>query len=227
MRQRHIPDKAFRKFKMQDPQKQFRILKKYFDTFRSFEISKRPQKTPIPIDAESFFVGADFSLLSDSYEEAIKMVFKAISENRPIRNNLEDKMSAKHLRFGPMCGGILDIMFEDQGDNHIIVYPAQLGTVLYGLTPGKSRRLSQQRNRFGLSTFLVSLIILTHPDILSSEDELGICCIGDDYSPNGDYNFDSSAVFYLDNDVKTLVFDYINRGTNWNNTVGCATGFFV
>ncbi|NCS99286.1 hypothetical protein GW764_03825 [Candidatus Parcubacteria bacterium] len=227
MRQRFIPNEAFRKFKIRDTKKQFMILKKYFDTFRSFELSFQTQDKALPIDSESYFVGADFALLSDCYEEAVKMVFETISENRPFKNKLSNQMSAKHLRPGSMCNGILDIICEDQNDNHVIVYPAQLGTILYGLTPGKARRLSEQRNRFGLSTFLVSLIILTHPDILISKDEMGICCIGDDYSPNGDYNFDSSPVFYLDNDGKTLVFDYINRGTNWNNTIGCATGLFI
>lgn len=221
-----IPENVLRDFKPKSVQAQLKILRSHFDIFSTCKPKTQISKGILPEGTEGWFVGSSFSLLSESYREAISMVLEAISEKRKVINLLESgKNKDGILREAGFTAGMLETMSDFQDKNNVMIYPAQLGENYYGLTPGKvTRRL--RGDRFGLTTFLVGLILLTHEELLSTEQELAICCVGDEYSPNANYNFDSSSVFYCKKDG-SLVLDYINRGYNWNCTVGCATGKII
>lgn len=218
-----VPNDIKRNLNIVPIQRQFLILKKYFDILRDLKIENSLSETPLPERADAFFVSANMSILSETYEDALKLVFQALANVRKFRNELN--LSIHHLRREGYSEAMIEMVSEEQDDSPVIVYPAQLGEYYYGLTPGKTfRRL--RNNKFGMSTLSVAQILLTHPEILSSQKELAICCVGDEYNPTGaPYQFDSAPVFYLDKD--TVVLGYINKGTNWNDSVSCASAYFI
>lgn len=218
-----VPKKNLRALNFIQTHKQFLWLRRYFDTLQSFEIDNSISQKKLPEDADAFFVGVDPSLLSETYSEALEMVIKVLSKNRKFK--VDVKIDLKHIRSGAFQEAMLDNIFEDQG-NPVVIYPAQLGEAYYGLTPGKVIR-RMRVCKFGLSTFQALTILLTHHELLVNKNELAICCVGDEYCSDGKYNLDSAPVLYLDKDGKTIVLDKINKGTNWNNTVGCATGYYI
>ncbi len=206
-------------------QEQFQILRKYFDILQEFKIKREFVCEELPKDFEANFVGFEFSLLSERYDEAMEIIFTALQEQgRSFRNEIKDKMSPKHLRFGVQVESMVEMISQEQNESPVFVYPAQMGKRYAGHTPASIKR-RMRGSRFGLSSFLVAIILLTHEELLKSPKELFICCVGDEFSPNANYNFDSFPIFFVDDDG-TLIFDYINGGTNWNQTTSSATGYF-
>ena len=106
-----------------------------------------------------------------------------------------------------------------EGD--ILVIPAQFGFRHRGKSVRRARETFYD-NEFGLSSFTVGTMLLTHPEREVEWEQLHIDCSGDEYSPDADGQFVDAPIFYWV--VGELHFS--NRWTDdADEQFGSASGF--
>jgi len=129
---------------------------------------------------------------------AIQCAHKKISDSRDFHNYHEGQIAIGCLRVHARTARALDLITKKQpGD--ILVIAAQLGM--------RHRRHDVRRardlfipNEFGLGSFAVSSIILTHPNRLVRWEELHMDCAGDELAPGADGDFSAAPSFRFVND---------------------------
>jgi hypothetical protein len=162
----------------------------------AFEMAKNLSKFPACADgwfaipsidalARDFF--PDAKSPDEKYCRAVKLVLERIAILRPFCNYRQTQIDPAHLRVCAHTAKAMDrIIKKQKGDIHIIA--TQFGMRHRGRSVRQVRKVLIA-NEFGLTSFAVCSIFLTHPERLVRWDELFVDIPGDEFSDNGDGRF--------------------------------------
>lgn len=180
-------------------------------------------RQPLPEDAEAWFAIPRWQALAPTYGEAVRLLIKVLEKRRKFSDRLTGNLSPKFLRQNERARMAEQILFEQQPGSEILVVAAQLGLLHRGCSARRAR-VVMASHEFGLGSFAMGCILLTHPERLSRADTLMIDCSGDEYSLRADTIYDRVPLFDFDlSGIEFSVF-YEDRARNlW----GTPTGFTV
>lgn len=119
------------------------------------------------------------------YCKSLKLAHVKLKESRNFYAYLPGGISKERLRILPSTlRGLGQIENSQKGD--ILVIPAQLGLKHRGESPSLAKD-TYSPNEYGLDSFSLCAILLTHPERLAGWNELGIECPGNvfDYYKSG------------------------------------------
>jgi hypothetical protein len=193
-------------------------MKKLFPTLGSC-LEKLARK-PLLEGAEAWFAIPRWQALAPTYNEATEMVLGVLATKRKFQNRIVGRLGPTYLRQSERTKLAEKIIADQQQGQDFLVLATQFGMLHRGCSARRAR-VAMAGNEFGLGTFAVACMLLTHPERLSAEDTLMIDCGGDEYSVRGDYTFDRVPLF--DFDISGIEFSifYEDRSRNlWGTPSG-------
>lgn len=194
-------------------------LRKAFPGLKS--CNEKLARRPLPEGAEAWFAIPRWQALAPTYNEAVQMMVAELSTRRRFSNRIPERMGPTYLRQSQRSQLAEKVLSEQQPGADILVVAAQTGMLYRGCSARRARVL-MAGNEFGMGTFAMGCLLMTHPERLSSLDTLMIDCSGDEYAFQGGLAFDRVPLF--DYDVGGIEFSifYEDRARNlW----GTPTGF--
>ncbi len=204
--------------KIKSIQEQLALLKRYFPSLKV--------ETQIPLQlpeiAEGWIVVPKFFRIATDYNEALRMAMDLLQRERPyLLNWRKGELGKGYLRLTNRTQRSLNKINEiAQGDYAVI--PSQLGLRHIGRSARRTYALFKP-NEFGLGPFEITIFLLIHPEWLSTPDDIGIDCVGCEYT------------LYRHGYFKYILFFYffennLRFGDRWcgcpDKKFGPATGFF-
>ncbi len=209
---------------------QLKIIENIFGLNMSQGIKFASNLPELPNKAEGWFAipkvsavaNKFFPEITDSGEQycrAIKFLFKKLTKCQELHMYGQEKITPDHLRPNMYTQNFMgDLELKQSGD--VLIIPAQFGL----LHKGKSIETARDEfalNEFGLSTFAVSCMLLTHPNRFTDWEDLPVDSAGDELAPEADGNFSEAFNFCM--------WDWYLRAepfpTNVNANHAAATGF--
>jgi hypothetical protein len=193
-------------------------LKKCFPMLGSC-MEKLARKPPLE-GAEAWFAIPRWQAVASSYNDAVKMALEILATRRKFQNRVIGRLGPTFLRQSERSMLAEKILADQQQGQDILVLAAQFGMLHRGCSARRAR-VAMAGNEFGLGTFAVACMLMTHPERLSAEDTLMIDCGGDEYSVRGDITFDRVPLF--DYDIAGIEFSifYEDRSRNlWGTPSG-------
>jgi hypothetical protein len=173
-------------------------LSKHFPGLNTSEVlACSKELATLPQGAEGWFVVPRWKKVASSYNEAVEKVLDLIGKTRTFYNYRQGELGPKHLRLSERTAVALQ-MIGDQQKGDFLLIPAQFGLTHRGRSVRRVRVIYAP-HEFGLGSFIVGCMLLTHPERLVKE-QLHIDCPGDEYSPNADGRFGSAPIFGFSND---------------------------
>ena len=158
----------------------------------SKELVGRPQ------EAEGWFAVPKFEKIGKSYNEAVEKVLDLITQTRTFYNYRKGNLGEKYLRLSERTMFALQMLGKKQKDDFLLI-PAQFGLTWRGRSVRKVR-YNYAPHEFGLGSFVVGCMLLSHPERLVQWEQLHIDCPGDEYSPVAGGGFGSAPCFDFDGD---------------------------
>ncbi|MEK7175664.1 MAG: hypothetical protein AAB693_02600 [Patescibacteria group bacterium] len=210
----HYPDNR----SMLSPVEQVNRLKVIFPGLRGDGFNLLPSSN---LDVDGILVVPNLSKIGWSDEEAMEKVFQLLMAARAnFLNCRETELCPTYFRLLKRTARALETLKSNGAD--FFAFPVQLGRRYLGKS-ARSAHIDLAQNEFGLGPLEIALFLLTHPNWLSSAEDLGIDCIGCEYAPYGHGFFRYILFFYF---KKYLKFE-----ERWSNCpdihFGPATGFLL
>jgi hypothetical protein len=193
-------------------------MKKLFPTLGT--CMEKLARKPLLEGAEAWFAIPRWEALAPTYNEAVEMVLGVLATKRKMQNRIVGRLGPTYLRQSERSRLAEKILADQQQGHDFLVIAAQAGMLHRGCSARRAR-VAMGGNEFGLGTFDIACMLLTHPERLSAEDTLMIDCGGDEYSVRGDYTFDRVPLF--DYDIAGIEFSmfYDDRSRNlWGTPSG-------
>jgi hypothetical protein len=193
-------------------------LKKLFPSLGSCH--EKLARKPLLEGAEAWFAIPRWQALAPTYNEAVEMVLGVLATRRKFQNRIVGRLGPTYLRQSERSKLAENILADQQQGQDFMVLAAQFGMLHRGCSARRAR-VAMAGNEFGLGTFAVACMLLTHTERLSSDDALMIDCGGDEYSMRGDITFDRVPLF--DFDIAGIEFSifYDDRSRNlWGTPSG-------
>ena len=208
-------------YKIRPLEAQVTELKKHFPELGG--CMEKLGRTPLPDGAEAWFAIPRWQALAPNYNEAVAILLDVLATKRRFENRIVGKMGPAYLRQSERTRLAESILAQQQRGSDILVVAAQAGLLHRGCSARRAR-VVMATNEFGLGSFALGCMLLTHPERLSHGDTLMIDCSGDEYSIAGDGFFDRVPLY--DFDICGIEFSifYEDRARSlW----GTPTGFMV
>jgi hypothetical protein len=196
-------------------------LSKHFpDLDFSFVLNRYRELPILPQGAEGWFVVPKFEKVGKTYNEAVERVLDIIGKTRTFHNYCEGELGAKYLWLSERTAVALMMLGEKQKGDFLLI-GGQFGLTHQGRSVRRAR-VMYAPNEFGLGSFIVGCMLITHPRRLLDWDQVQIDCAGDEYLPDEDGDFSSAPCFYfLDGEVR-FDADWVGDA---NSHCGSASGF--
>ena len=178
---------------------------------------------PLPLNAEGWFAIPRWEKLAPTYGGAVEKVFTMIKETRKGKfvNYRKGQLGPKYLRQHAKTVKAFQTLGEQQKDYDILVIPAQFGFRHRGRSVRRAWEVMNV-SEFGLGTFAVGIMLLTHPERLQHYDDLWIDCAGDKFAPDAAGQFvDAPYLNFYDGEVQF----YTYRVSDFYADDGSASGF--
>ena len=147
----------------------------------------------LPEGAEGWFAVPRFEAVGNTYGDAVEKVIGLIAKSRKLKNWREGQLHEHYLRQSERTQWMMAKLVEGQ-EGDILVIPAQFGFRHRGKSVRRARETFYD-NEFGLSSFTVGTMLLTHPEREVEWEQLHIDCSGDEYSPDADGQFVGAPFF--------------------------------
>jgi hypothetical protein len=177
-------------------------------------------RRPLPEGAEAWFAIPRWQALASTYNHAVELLLEAVANRRKFANRVVGRLDETFLRQSERSQLAEEILTDQQQGSDILVVAAQAG-ILHRGSSARRTRVAMAGNEFGLGTFAVGAILLTHPERLSSTETLMIDCCGDQYSLHGDRIFDRVPLFDYDITGVELSAFYEDRARDlWGSPTG-------
>ena len=174
----------------------------------------------LPEGAEGWFAVPRFEAVGNTYGDAVEKVIGLIAKSRKLKNWREGQLHEHYLRQSERTQWMMAKLVEGQ-EGDILVIPAQFGFRHRGKSVRRARETFYD-NEFGLSSFTVGTMLLTHPEREVEWEQLHIDCSGDEYSPDADGQFVNAPLFDW-NDGGLRFYGYWT--SNADKQYGSASGF--
>ena len=173
-------------------------LSKHFNGLNASSVLAYSKELPVlPLGAEDWFAVPRWEKVAFSYNEAVEKVLDLIGKTRTFYNYRKGALGPKYLRFSERTAVALQMIGEKQKGDFLLI-PAQFGLTHRGRSVRRVRERIGNSNEFGLGSFIMGCLILSHPERLVQWEQLHIDCPGDEYSPDADGRFDYAPLFYFD-----------------------------
>jgi len=180
-------------------------------------------RRPLPQEAEGWFAIPRWQAIAPTYNQAVQTAMKALTAKRRISNRIADKLGPAHLRQNERTKRADEILQEQQPGADILVVAAQAGLRHRGCSARRARAV-MSGHEFGLGSFALCCMLITHPERLSHADALMLDCSGDEYSLHADKMFDRVPLF--DYDIGGIEFSVFHEDRA-RNLWGTPTAFTV
>jgi len=144
----------------------------------------------LPPNAEGWFAIPRWEKIAPTYDEAVQKVFNIIGQTRKteFHEHCDERFGPQLLHQSPKTVEAFKKLGDQQNGYDILVVPAQFGLRHRDRSVRRAREYMNTKE-FGLDTFSVGIMILTHPKRLMSLNTLCVDCAGDEYRPNTDHAF--------------------------------------
>lgn len=146
-----------------------------------------------PQCAEGWFAIPRWEAIAPTYGQAVEMVLAELDRRcgGKFVSYRDGKLSERYLRQTAATRAAFRMLEDEQKGCDILAVPAQFGMLHRGRSVRRAREVMPSRE-FGLGAFAAGVMLLTNPERLQHYDDLWIDCAGDEYSPDGDGNFESA-----------------------------------
>jgi len=175
--------------------------------FVNLDLQGRIEKgeVALPANCEGWFAIPNWiknpSTWGASYNEALQKVLDMIKKTRDGKfyNYRDGQIGPERLRQTKYTEKFFRELSEAQGNPDILIVPGQFGLRHRGRSVRRAREVMfETSGEFGLGSFAVGIMILTHPERLMNYDDLWIDCSGDEYDdPDSDVRFDHAPFFFF------------------------------
>ena len=143
-------------------------------------------KVALPEGAEGWYAVPRWQKLAPTYGEALELILKKLGETRKFCNYREGELGPNRLRQSERTAHAMDIIGGDQkGD--ILIVAGQFGLRHRGRSVRRAREVFKKPNEFGLDSFTIACMLLTHPERLVQWQQLHVDCAGDEYNVDGQF----------------------------------------
>lgn len=182
---------------------------------------------PLPPNAEGWFAIPKWQTIAPTYGEAVEKVLAKVSETRKgkFKNWREGNLGPDRLKQSARAEKMFQTLGDEQKANgsscDILVVAAQFGLRHRGRSVRRAREVMQV-NEFGLGTFAVGIMLLTHPERLMNYDDLYVDCAGDEYAPEADGVFSRAPIFYFGGDRVEFLAHWFDGA---NGSYGSSSAF--
>lgn len=188
-------------YKLKGIAKQVNILHQLLD-ISYVNINEKLVDWSLPKGAEGWFAIPRWQKVAKTYPEAVKIVLGLIKKNRGLWNYRNGQIDQQHLKQSAKTAKMFQALGEQQKDRDILIVPCQFGLRHRGRSVRRGIEV-MRANEFGLDSFSVGIMLLTHSERLQQCDDLWIDCAGDEFSYDGDSSFGQVPYFgFINDEVK-------------------------
>lgn len=209
-------------YKLKGLTEQTNILRQLFPGigYSNLDLHERAAtgKLVLPANAEGWFAIPRWEKFAPTYGEAVQAVLAKLGSTRKFYNYRNDQLGSDRLRQNERTVKMFQTL-GDQQKGDIVIVPAQFGLLHRGRSVRRAREVFKT-NEFGLDSFAIACLLLTHPERLVQWKQLHIDCVGDDYAPDAGGRFGSAPYFFF---LFLYYGDGVKFGAGW---VGRAGGSF-
>lgn len=184
-------------YKLKGLTEQTNILRQLFPGVGFSDPDLREQvvtgRLALPENAEGWFAISRWEKFAPTYGEAVQVVLAKLGSTRTFHNYREGQLGPDRLRQHERTVK----MFQTLGDRQkgdILIVPAQFGLLHRGQSVRRAREVFKT-NEFGLGTFAVACMLLTHKERLVQWEQLHVDCAGDEYAPEAGSRFEIAPLF--------------------------------
>ena len=172
-------------------------LSKHFSGLNTSSVLACSKKLPaLPAGAEGWFAVPRWEKVAETYKQAVGKVLDLIDKTRTFVNYWEEgELGPTHLRLSKRTAVALQMIGKKQKGDFLLI-PAQFGLAHRGRSVRRVR-VVYAGNEFGLGSFIVGCMILSHPERLVLGTELYVNCPGDEHRWRGDDHFRSTPLFHF------------------------------
>lgn len=172
-------------------------LSKHFPDLNTSSVLACSKELPtLPRGAEGWFAVPRVEKIAKTYNEAVEKVLDLIGKTRTFHNYRKGELGPKYLKLGEQTAAALQMLGDAQKSDFLLI-PAQFSLTHRGRSVRRVR-VVYAPNEFGLGSFIVGCMILSHPERLVQWEQLHIDCPGDEYSPGADGRFSGAPLFRFD-----------------------------
>ena len=196
---------------------QVSILRHYFPELRT--ASENLAEGPLHLGAEAWFAIPRWQSIASTYGEALHKILSKIGEAREgrFKNSLEEKAGLHYpqcMRQVSRTADAFDILAREQTIHgkpcDVLSLAAQFGKNYRGCSHNYVYEVMNP-NEFGLDSFAIGSMLLTHSERLTSYGDLGASCIGDEFVRE-DINYPCTPFFYHDVGRIEFFADFFRHG---------------
>jgi len=173
---------------------QIAVLSKIFSLDGKKAMAYAKSLPELPEGAEGYFAIPKWQAVTKDYGKAMEKVLALIGKSRTLKNWREGQLGEKYLCQSERTEQMFAKFCEKQNGD-IIIIPAQFGLLHRGRSVRRAREVFAG-NEFGLGSFAIGCMLLTHPEREQVWEQLHIDCSGDEYAPVGDGKFVFAPIFY-------------------------------
>lgn len=159
--------------------------------------------------------------IAEQYCGAVKLVHTKLNDSRIFHNYYNGEITPAKLRQHPRTLDFLEILEEQQKGDILII------AVQYGIRHrGKSVRRAREtfaRNEFGLTSFQLGCMALTHPERYVKWEQLHTDCAGDQLAPAADGHFSKCPVFRFRGGLRFSSGDVSDANAHYGSCSGFLT----
>lgn len=201
-------------------------LREFFPQLEKVDISIALNQV-LPPGAEGWFAIPRWKKIARTYNEALEEMLKILDLNRGKKffNWREGYIGPTYLRERERAQAGFQKLADQQAGKDIIIVPAQFGLRHTQYSPCKTFNLLNEDAEFGLNSFAISCMILTHPERLKHVNDLWIHCIGDECRDDESSKaFSKTPSFRFTNDMLKFGAGFCE---NIDPNSGSPTGFLL
>ena len=158
-------------------------------------VDERSLNYPLPNGAEEWFAIPRWQKVALTYADAVQIVLNTIEKTRngKFYNDREGFINAERFRQSSKTAEMFQILSRQQKHPDILVVPCQFGLRHCGRSVRQATEF-MGATEFGLDTFSIGIMLLTHPERLGHHNDPWVDCAGDEFSDGG-YSFDLAPFF--------------------------------
>ena len=189
-------------YKVKGIAEQVATLRQLFPELKDATFDESIATRPLPPNAEGWFAIPRWEKLGSSYGEVVDKVLATIKSKRTFYNYREGQTGPEYLRQHAKTVRAFQKLGDEQKGHDILIVPCQFGLRHRGRSVRRAREVFMA-NEFGLGAFAIGIMLLTHPERLNDDlwnDDLWIDCAGDEFSCDGDVQFDDAPCFVFRDD---------------------------
>ena len=170
-------------------------------------VEPRLSEIELPVLADGYFVAPWWRSVASTYGAALQLAITWLAQTR------KNKFYSYLGEFGPKAMRrevrttlAFEALAHRQRENkNALLVSAQFGHQHRGRSARRSCAIFAA-HEFGLGTFEIACMLLTHPERLKEYDFLEIICLGDRYDdPNSDESFGMVPIFLIDGDGRLIL----------------------